>query len=326
MSVAFDDQGRIYVVEAGYSYGELFTTPQLLRIEPGGKPSVIASGGKNGPWTSVSYHQGAFLVAEGGEIEGGKILRITPAGEVRTLVEGLPSMGDHHTNSAITGPDGYIYFGQGTATNSGVVGPDNARFGWLKRKQDFHDIPCEDIVLTGQNFESEDPLAPGGSVKTSTGAFVAFKTKTAPNQKIEGRVPCNGAILRMPAAGGKLEVYAWGFRNPWRFSFDASGGALWIGDVLYLRDEEIGDPRRWDGFDRLHGRHGLTSGEFHRVVFFMQRLGPTWPWPARPGSPGGPRRCGGGRRRRTGDVWWQRSGSRPATTRASGPPPTRQRR
>ena len=30
----------------------------------------------NGPWTGMSYHQGAFYVSEGGEIEGGRILRV----------------------------------------------------------------------------------------------------------------------------------------------------------------------------------------------------------------------------------------------------------
>src|SRR5689334_22174215 len=31
--VVFDDAGRTYVVEAGYCYGEVFTTPRLLRVD-----------------------------------------------------------------------------------------------------------------------------------------------------------------------------------------------------------------------------------------------------------------------------------------------------
>ena len=53
-------------------------------------------------------------------MEGGRILRITPDGTVTPIVQDLPSVGDHHTNGAVLGPDGAIYFGQGTATNSGV--------------------------------------------------------------------------------------------------------------------------------------------------------------------------------------------------------------
>jgi len=34
------------------------------------------------------------------------------------------------------------------------------------------------------------------------------------------------------------EIFAWGFRNPWRSSFDADGN-LWVGDVGFSRREEI---------------------------------------------------------------------------------------
>src|SRR5690349_12665889 len=81
--VTFDDAGRIYVIEAGYSYGEVFTTPKLLRVEPGGRTSEVAAG-KNGPWTGIAWAGGAFIIAEGGELEGGRIIRMTPDGKSTT--------------------------------------------------------------------------------------------------------------------------------------------------------------------------------------------------------------------------------------------------
>jgi glucose/arabinose dehydrogenase len=268
--VAFDGQGRPYVTESGYSYGEVFTTPRLLRIEPNGRATVIATGGRNGPWNGLTFSNGSFYVAEGGELEGGRILRITPDGHVTAIVSGLPSKGDHHTDGPAAGPDGWIYFGQGTATNSGVVGPDNADFGWLKREPAFHDIPCKDITLRGQNFTSANPIT-GGDQQVSTGAYLPFGTASSPGQVVRGAIPCSGAIMRVRPEGGTPELVAWGLRNPFGLAFSPAG-ELYITENMYdIRGSRpifgAGDllrrirPGTWYGWPDFYGNERLDNAD-----------------------------------------------------------------
>ena len=229
--IDFDETGIPYVIESGYAYGEEWTEPTLKKIGDDGSVTIIAKGEKNGPWNGMSFHDGKFYIAEGGQLEGGKLLEVTKAGQIKAILEDLPSFGDHHTNGPVIRED-YIYFGQGTATNSGVVGNDNYDYGWLKRHPIFHDIPCKDILLTGENYTADNILTQNPDDKTTTGAFVPYGEKTEANQIISGSIPCSGAILRMPIKGGDLELVAWGLRNPYGLAFSPQG-KLFVADNAY---------------------------------------------------------------------------------------------
>jgi hypothetical protein len=270
-AVTFDDSNNMYVIESGYSYGEVWQEPKLLKIEKDGKSTLIAKGSKNGPWTGLTWHDGFFYIAEGGELEGGQIIKVTMEGEMTPMISNLPTMGDHHTNGPVI-KDGYIYFGLGTATNSGVVGKDNAEFGWLLRKKEFHDIPCQDVILTGENYTSPNILTNGPNDKITTGAYVSYGTSTRAGQVIKGQIPCSGAILRLPLEGGDPELVSWGFRNPYGLAlnvegrlfitengFDERGSRpVWgSGDVLW----EIKDGQ-WYGWPDYSAGKSVEDGEF----------------------------------------------------------------
>jgi glucose/arabinose dehydrogenase len=71
--------------------------------------------------------------------------------------------------------------------------------------------------------------------------------------------------------GARPEIYAYGLRNPWRFSFDRRGGSLTIGDVGESEVEEIDfEPGRTGGreprggynfgWDTFEGRSRYESG------------------------------------------------------------------
>ena len=273
-ALTFDEDGIPYVIEAGYSYGEVFLQPRLLRIEADGQTTEVYIGKENGPWNGVTYHDGFFYIAEGGQLEGGKIIKVSEAGEAQVLVEGLPSYGDHHTNGPLI-QEGYVYFGQGTATNSGVVGNDNADFGWLRRHPDFHDIPCADITIDDINYTTPNVLTDDPNDRAVTGPYSPYNTAVSPQQVIKGEVPCTGAVLRVALAGGKPEVVAWGFRNPYGLA-TAPDGTIYVtqnayddrgsrpiwgtGDLLYRL--EAGGVVRLAGLQRAASahRHPRTRG------------------------------------------------------------------
>ncbi len=74
-------------------------------------------------------------------------------------------------------------------------------------------------------------------------------------------VPYHGVPADNPfegnTSGYREEIYAWGLRNPWRISFDATTGRLWAGDVGQDSYEEIdiiesGQNYGWDCREGMH--------------------------------------------------------------------------
>ncbi|MEX2264303.1 MAG: PQQ-dependent sugar dehydrogenase [Bryobacteraceae bacterium] len=226
-SVEFDKAGNLYVAEGGYSFGAAVTAPaRIIRVTPNGRMKVVASE-LSGPVTDLLWGNDGLYISQRGKIS----LLDTAAGAVRDLITGLPSDGDYQNNQLALGPDGKIYFGQGTATNSGVVGLDNYQMGWLAKNPGVHDIPPQEIVLRNTEYQSIDPLTQPQTEMVSTGPFLPFaqNVKNAHSYKVKADVRANGTILRMNRDGSGLEVYAWGLRNP--------AGVLWAPDgKLYVTE------------------------------------------------------------------------------------------
>lgn len=229
--VAFGDGGEIYVVESGYSTKDVEATPRVLEVSPDGRgaPRVVVAGDSHAPWNGIDSDGDVLYVAQGGQEEGGRVVRLTRDGAVEVLVDGLPSQGDHHTNGPAVGDDGYVYFGQGTVTNSGVVGEDSHLFGWLPKHPQLADVPCQDVELAGVNFESANPLTDDPDDRATTGPYLPFGAAATQGQIVKGQTKCSGAILRVRAEGGEPELVAWGFRNPYGMRFGGDG-ALYVVD------------------------------------------------------------------------------------------------
>lgn len=134
--------------------------------------------------------------------------RIDPNSELVLLTLKQP-WNNHNGGNIAFGPDSYLYLGFG---DGGAWGDqkDNAQnihnwFGAMLRL----DVSPDKIKTDGQPryaIPADNPFA------NSTG--------------------CDDQ-------NGCPEIYAWGFRNPWRWSFDRMTGELWAGDVGQGEWEEI---------------------------------------------------------------------------------------
>lgn len=216
----FDDMGNCYLAESGH---QIESPPRILKVNvETGEYSVYYEVPEErrhitGALTGLCWHEGYLYFSN-----TNRVSRINANGRLEDIVTDLPGLGDHQTNHPLMGTDGKLYFGQGCATNSGVVGADNFAYGWLDKHPQVCDVPAMDIRLTGRNYEYQNVL---GDINETiqTGAYVPFGTATHEGQIIKGNVKCSGAILRCNPDGSELEVVAWGLRNPYGIAFHPDG-------------------------------------------------------------------------------------------------------
>ncbi len=213
INLHFADDGTALIADAGITDGN----GKVYRQTATGW-ELIADG-FNPPLTGVNTYGDLIYVSHRGFITA-----VDRDGNKTDILAGLPSWGDHHNNRVIFGADGKMYFGQGTATNSGVVGMDNA--GWVVDHPEVHDLPGTTVTLVGQNYLTENFLTAAVNDTSLTGAYSPFGVTTQPGEEVKGRVTASGSVLRANPDGSQLETVAWGLRNPFRMRFDCEG-RLW---------------------------------------------------------------------------------------------------
>src|SRR6266404_9394880 len=214
-----------------------------------GKPTDATSdaGGTNtflphGPAVDVAFENGLAggrLFAtdsnqathtHNGQNNSSRIVTVDPTtGKVTPFISNLPT-GDHPTEQ-LAFKGGWIYWSQGSTTNSGVVGRDNG--GGANQP----DIPCQEITLSQNVFDS------GGGVMTS--GYSPFNTdnrgKTLPAFTNGRPGVCDGAILRAPLNNpSAIEPFSWGYRNGYAIRFAPNDHPLKGG---LLVGEDGGDER-----------------------------------------------------------------------------------
>lgn len=93
----------------------------------------------------------------------------------------------------------------------------------------------------GDGGSGGDPGGNGQNISTLLGAILRIDVDNT--DLLRGTpyaIPAgNPFSANLTCAAGCPEIFAWGFRNPWRWSFDQITGELWVGDVGQSAREEI---------------------------------------------------------------------------------------
>jgi len=131
----------------------------------------------------------------------------------RILLQVQQPFSNHKGGELVFGPDGYLYLGLG----DGGMG--------------------------------DDPFGSGQNTATLLAKMLRIDVNTKSTagggrhvRSLEYGIPRDNPFVKEPDMGGvgaRHEIYAYGLRNPWRFSFDRANGALWCGDVGQDLWEEV---------------------------------------------------------------------------------------
>jgi glucose/arabinose dehydrogenase len=110
----------------------------------------------------------------------------------------------------------------------------------------------------GDGGSGNDPLNYGQNLNVLFGKLLRIDVDAAPAMGKRYAIPADNPFA---AGGGAPENFAWGLRNPWRWSFDRANGRLWLGDVGQSRWEEVNVIERgrnygWRPCEGAHRRGG----------------------------------------------------------------------
>lgn len=135
----------------------------------------------------------------------------------------IPDLYSNHNGGDIHfGPDGYLYYGMG---DGGSGGDPNGFAQTLGKKN----VSGKDYYLLGKmlRLDVRHPAASAGSDMCAATA----------GQPAQYSIPAGNPFAGSATQCG--EIWLYGLRNPFRWSFDRATGDLWIGDVGQGAWEEV---------------------------------------------------------------------------------------
>lgn len=195
--------GRISVVRDGKSLGRPFLDISS-RVTAGGEQGLLGLAFSPDYAKSGLFY--VYFTRRDGKQEVAELRRATSdranAGSIRSVLVMDDPEANHNGGQLNFGPDGLLYIG----TGDGGGGGD--QHGTIGNAQNLGSLLGKILRINPRRSGSKAYSVPASN------PFV-------------GR------------AGARREVYSYGLRNPWRFSFDRVAGDLIIGDVGQSEVEEI---------------------------------------------------------------------------------------
>jgi glucose/arabinose dehydrogenase len=202
----------------------------VYALEPGGTGEIpevidikdrISFGGEQGLLGLVFSPDGRFLYVNYTDVDGNTNVdeyRVGSGGSIaagnrRRVLFVQQPFSNHNGGNLIFGPDGFLYIGLGDGGSGG------------------------------------DPMGNGQSLKTLLGKMVRIDPR--PQGGRPYGVPQDNPFVGR--SGARPEIWDYGLRNPWRYSFDRETGDLWIGDVGQGEREEVDFEAAGSGGGRNYG-------------------------------------------------------------------------
>jgi glucose/arabinose dehydrogenase len=100
-------------------------------------------------------------------------------------------------------------------------------------------------IALGDGGSEGDPQCNGQNINTMLGKILRIDVNSTPATGKAYAIPPTNPFVGQPS--GLAEIWLYGLRNPFRFSFDATTNLLWIGDV---------GQDAWEEIDRLTPQQG----------------------------------------------------------------------
>lgn len=248
-SIFFDSDGNLLVAETGLGGSE----PRIIGFRSDGTeftlyppprlavPLTTLSTGFRmyGPIGGLVAHDGRVYVSHRDRQDLGVITALQYDGSHETVVADLPAQGDFGVTDLAISPPGRLYFGVGSATNSGVVGVDNWNAGWVDNHRNVCDLSAVDLKLLGYRYDTANPakgLFDWGEPELAvTAPFQPFglARKLRISRAPDGRP--NSAIYSVSPLGGDTRVEAYGVRYPRGLAFNEFGRLFFTNNGMEMR-------------------------------------------------------------------------------------------